>query len=189
MVPTPWGYDAAKKPPALATGDDLVTVSGGRWKADARSAQALLSASATIRSYCGWHIAPLLSCEAQISPRGCFISLPALQVASIDSVVEEGTTLVEGADWDWSKNGLIHRIGHAWKRGLATVVVNYEAGFDDVPDDVLAVCFQMAQRLLAVPFGIKSETADGVSVSYDASVRLTTNETLLLSSYMLPQGV
>ena len=55
---TPWGYEVDELPD-LITVSDFNAATNNRYAGDARIEPAIASASAAIRAWCGWHVAPV----------------------------------------------------------------------------------------------------------------------------------
>ncbi|RVT99094.1 hypothetical protein EOD42_03025 [Rhodovarius crocodyli] len=121
------------------------------------------------------------------------------RVHAIASVVVDGTTLVEGADFEVDgPAGLLHRLSGdarcAWR--AAKVVVEYSAGWllpsqddSDLPGDVRGICIDRAARAYlgqGEDLRIRSESAEGVgNVSYFDPDKLSTPELVALAPYHL----
>ena len=165
---TVWGYDVENMPPLL-TVEKFHNMTGGAYMNNSRAEQALLAASQAIRNYCGWHICPSVKCTAYPEGGAIVAKLPAGYVSAINSITENGVTLAAD-DYQWRKDGLIRKKCQRWSDDWDAIEVSYTAGYseDAVPDLKEAVC-SIASGVLAVAAGVSSESADGVSISYQAS--------------------
>ena len=166
---------------AFCTIDDLeaflqVVIADG----NASALAAIASASAAIQNYCRQTISQVVSDALTLTVPECrrTILLPEQPVTAISSVVEDGTTLTVGDDYQWSQSGLLTRQGRDWASGWQDVVVTYTHGYAVTPEDLKSVCVQAAARAYraglasaatgGVP-GIQSEQADGdYSVTFAA---------------------
>ena len=90
-----------------ATKPDLITVSdfnaatNNRYAGDARIEPAIASASAAIRAYCGWHVAPVLDCSITLDGEAGDIWLPTNALASVTSAKVGGEDVIAiGTDFD-----------------------------------------------------------------------------------------
>lgn len=106
------------------------------------------AALATVQGYCRWHVFP--SEEETLvldGPYSFVVMLPSLHVTAVSAVVEDGTTLVEGTDYEWSEIGLLRRLGcNPWTGKLRGLSVTLTHGFDPEPVDVAAVVERVAAR-------------------------------------------
>ena len=159
---TPWGYDVDGTLPPLITREQFDGMTGGKWASDGRVDSAIAAASATIRNACGWHVAPSMPCRAVVDGDGSrTIWLRTTCLTGVSSLDVDGTE----AACQWSRIGQVVsdvRVPCA----LQAAVVEYAAGFDAVPDDLMAVVRSMVVRSIAMSYGVTSESAGGVSVSY-----------------------
>lgn len=166
---TAWGYDVTNLSPII-TVEEFHERTNMAFVGNQRAESAVEAASQAIRNYCGWHVAPSLTCTAHPAGGAVVTKLPAGYVASITSISENGTTLESGA-YEWRKDGLLKRaFPNVWTDKWDGIEVVYSAGYsaDAVPDLAEAVC-AIASGVLSVSPGVTSESADGVAVSYSAS--------------------
>ena len=169
MMQTPWGYQVDSLPPLVGS-DEFDAATGYKWDCNEGAASAIAAASAVIRNYCGWHVAPVLECTASLTANGRMVAIPALMVVSIESVSDGGQELSEG-QYEARADGLLRRTCfRSWTRRWEGVEVAYEAGFDaDAVPDVAQACINLAEAALAAPAGVASESAGGVSISYSTA--------------------
>lgn len=161
---TPWGYQVESLPP-LIDEYSFGQATAGRWDCDPRVEAAIAAASAAVRNECGWHVAPSLECSARLTAEGRLCRIPAGLVTAVSAVREEGA---ECSQFEARSDGLLRRTAfRSWTPAWEGVEVEYTAGYDleAVPDLVQAVA-SVAEAALAVPSGVSSESAGGVSVSY-----------------------
>lgn len=185
---TPWGYEVDNLPPIM-TEEEFNTATGNTHAGDARLGIALDAASAALRNECGWHITPSLDCKATLSANGKVASLPAALVTEIKSVTEDGEELRAG-QFEARQDGLIRRCQFRnWSRKWGGVVVEYTAGYDDLPD-LKAAAMHLAEAALSIPTGVASESAGGVSISYATqAATVTTSMVGGMSSALAPYKV
>lgn len=160
---TPWGYDVDGTLPPLIDQDAFDALTNGKWLGDDRIEPMLAAASAAIRNHCGWHVAPNVACRATIDadaptrslwlPTTCLTSLDALSIGDAEVGAE------------WSRIGQVRPACHV-PRGLRAATVDYHAGFDEVTPDLAAVVAGVVVHAVALSYGVTSESAGGVSVSY-----------------------
>lgn len=192
---TAWGYeiDGGQLPPLL-TVEAFDEMTGGKYEGDLRAVSALSAASQAVRNACGWHVSPSLECTATptlVQPR--LVALPANAVTAVASVSENGVDLSEG-EYEWRGDGLVRRACFkCWPTNWNAVTVSYTAGFDaDAVPDLAEAVRAIAEGVIAIggTAGVRSESADGVTVSYssDASsiaAALTERQRAALSPYRL----
>lgn len=108
-------------------------------------AEAILAASADVRSFCGWHIAPSFEETITVDGSGRFsLLIPSLLVQSVASVVEDGV-LIPDTDYDWSAAGIIERRSGVWTNRRRGVVVTLTHGYDTCPLEVARVVTRSAK--------------------------------------------
>ncbi len=126
--------------------------------------RAMREASAAIRDYCEQEIG-LIEDEAitlDVWELRRTIPLPQMPVVSVASVIEDGDTLTVGTDEDYVliQYGRLYRVGQNWERGPQIVVITYPHGYDEIPDDIAAVCARAASR--AYQAGLRATEDAGV---------------------------
>lgn len=161
--------------------------------------QLLASASAMVRRYCGWHIAPVITESVLMDGSGSrLLMLPTLRLVGVTSVVDGGLANIvidPAVPGFWTQNGWLYR-EDGWSQQLRGVAVTYQHGFDQVlMDDLVALVCTMAARAASTPTGaVSSEVSGGNSITYGAMVsgssggtNLLANEKDLLGPYRLPR--
>lgn len=187
MIETTWGYTltTATSLTDLVTTAEFDNLTGGKFAGDIRVASSIPSASRSIQNYCGWHIYPNLECEMVyrvLDLRDCFvgrdllIQLPATHVTQIKSILLNAK-FVDGAwqgdeatDYDLERSGLlrIYDVCIADRRSKLRVV--YDAGLNANQIDVLKeIAVNRVTHAVTNAYGITSEAAGGVSVSYSTA--------------------
>lgn len=176
---TLWGYELtnADSMPDLIDAEDFNEYSAGRFSGDVRIAPELESASTAIRNYVGCHLYPSEACRLTMTLQDrrvtfvghdVLIQLPAKYVTDVDTVTIGGVAY----EYTFETNGILRIYDvydHSLKR-YSEVVVVYTAG---LPDALMgSVNELMAHRLthaLVSSNGVTSETAGGVSITYNAA--------------------
>ena len=160
-------------------------------------AEARARAEATVRAYCGWHVAPEKDETLTLDGSGNgALLLPSLHVVDVVSITENGT-LLDPTDYAWSQAGMVRRFPATWRvdaqgrwtGNLRAVVVEVVHGFTDWPLDVLAVIDRLVVRATA-GVGVLSQVGavayatgqDGVPLSDS----LSTADRDALAPYLLP---
>lgn len=162
---TPWGYEVDELPD-LITVSDFNAATNDRYAGDARIEPAIASASAAIRAYCGWHVAPVLDCTITLDGEAGDIWLPTNALASVTSANVGGEDVtVTGSN----RRGRV-RLEHK-TCGLGNVAIDYVAGYDVAAcPDLMGVVVQRVMASVAMTtYGVSQETAGGVSISYSGS--------------------
>ena len=178
---TTWGYSMTDvdEVPGMMTLSEFNSMTAEKYLADSRVEPDIKAATDAIRNYCGWHVYPSQACELNttlydkavtISDRVLMIQLPATFVPSIeliqigDEVIDETYVLMP--------NGILRVYGLSWSRlKLWTpVVVRYTAGIPEgAADGLKELIAHRVTHALASSEGVQSETAGGVSVTYNAN--------------------
>lgn len=182
MLLTPWGYSVdADALPDLITRAQFDAMTDGRYASDGRVDEAIKAASAAIRNHCGWHVAPVLTCEYVQDGMPGDIWLPTNALLSVDSVTFDGT---EQAVKGYNAKGRV-RTDRPQPHGLGNVAVTYAAGYDAATLADLADLIK--GRVLAIvalgSYGIAQESVGNASVSYSGSALSDAG------GYYLPESV
>lgn len=165
---TPWGYDVDGSMPPLIDVDTFDELTGGRYAGDARVPAAIDAASSAIRAFCGWHVAPVLPCRHVTDGERGDIWLPCAGLRSVESVTfGDAEQVVVG----FNRLGRVRTKGAQPLGGLGDVSVSYTAGYDlaDTPDLAQVVAQRVVAQVAMGAYGVASETAGGVSVSYSGT--------------------
>lgn len=164
---TPWGYEIDGTLQPLLTVADFNTLTDSAWAGDARAESAIKAASAALRNFCGWHVAPSAACRAVLDTEGArSLFLPTRNLTGVTSVTVHGTAVT---GYEWSAIGQVDLPTRA-APGLRAITVEYAAGlaFTDDLMALTALVAGMAARTLALSpksYGVVSESAGGVSIT------------------------
>lgn len=171
---------------ALARVEQLRHLSDRDWSDAWEARQALRSASAVVRGYCSWWIAPVMASTAVLSGDGSrVLGLPCMHVVDVVSVAIDGVAVPAAPQgYRWSSNGVLMRPpGLVWPDELSNVSVSYVGGYDTTPEDVVAVVCALADEL-ALPTGIAAQSYGDQSVTYarasDDALELTKGQMRIL---------
>ena len=107
---SPWGYiiDAETLPDFITFGE-FNNFTNGKFGADVRIMSNIPAATEAIRNYCGWHIAPSLTCGMLYNVKDLrdvfvgsdlLVQLPSTYVTSIEKVVVNAVWNASTNDWD-----------------------------------------------------------------------------------------
>ena len=177
MILTTWNYTLTdvNTMPSLLTEEEFNSMTAGRYSGDVRIPSMLTAAESAVREFCGWHIGDSQPCEAtflwrdksvSITGGDVLIQLPATYVTGVTSVTINGTAV---ASYDVATDGLlwIYDTCLPWR---AKIVVDYTAGLtDELMGAVKELIAHRVTHALAQSYGIQSEAAGGVSVTYSAN--------------------
>lgn len=180
MMQTIWGYTItdADALPEMLTVEEFNEITANKYAGDARIEPNLAAASAAIRNYCGWHVYPAQVCELterQLRVNGrvkrsgtdLLIQLPAAFVAAVTSVTIDG---VPFDDYDLAPNGILRLFDVPPTSRRTQVAVRYTAGLaDGLMGGIKELIAGRVTHALAQPYGVQSESAGGVSITYSAS--------------------
>lgn len=177
---TQWGYtitDADALKPMLSV-DGFNELTANKYAGDARIEPNLNAACAAIRNWCGWHVYPAQACsmtERLLAGNGrvkragddLLIQLPATFVSTPVTVTIDGAPF---DDYDIAPNGILRLFDVGWMHRRTQVAVTYTAGLSDgMMGGIKELIAGRVNHALAQPYGVQSESAGGVSVTYSAS--------------------
>jgi hypothetical protein len=147
---------------AFATSDQMADRSQGAITATTHQflVDELAAATRAIRNECGWHIAPRETVVYRhVRPWVEQVWLPAMEIVSIDEVVIDGVTATDLTVYKFDPaTGWTNISG-------CDVKVTYTAGFETVPEDIVALTLELSAGALGSPLGVSREQAGGVSVT------------------------
>ncbi|MFG1873387.1 hypothetical protein ACGFIV_00940 [Sphaerisporangium sp. NPDC049003] len=118
---------------------------------------------------------------------GTKLVLPRWPVTAVAAVVvlderDQEITLTHGADYRWTRWGLLRRVRGCWPCKERSVIVTLTAGYDPIPGSVHAMCLRLALAGWENPAGLESLRLGDWNAKY-ASAGLTTAELRTLSKY------
>ena len=170
---TSWGYTIpnADTLADLISAEEFNALTASKYAGDTRIASVITAASMAVRDYCGWHVSPPLPCifEADSISTGRVLQLPARCVSSVESVTFNGETLPPES-YHLKSNGLLYfnrkLLGCSW----GDIIVKYTAGIPEgLMDAIKELIAHRVTHALAQSYGVQSEAAGGVSVTYNAT--------------------
>lgn len=172
---TNWGYEIDHLEDVL-TVTEFDSLTAGRFAGDQRVRPTLSAAVSAMRNYCGWHVFPSAECtyHARALDRrlifvgsDILVQLPACFVSAVHKVKIDG---VEVDDFSFEVGGLL-RIYDVCVTSRKTVIdVEYTAGLpDELAGGVKEIVAGRVSHGLSQSYGVQSEAAGGVSVTYSAS--------------------
>ena len=139
------------------------------------------AACATVRAFCGWHVAPSVTQPMTVDgPGGSMLLLPTLHLTNVTSVTNDGTAVT---DPEWSEAGMVRG---AWSTKFRGVTLSMTHGYELCPDDVALVAQALALRVQANPESAVRVQRGPFSDQYEAGNGLTAFEKATLDRYRLP---
>jgi len=173
---TSWGYELTGTEilPNIITTEEYNSYTASKYSGDVRVSPAIAAASLALRNYCGWHLTGSLVCKISwtITNRGIIhrgsdmiIQLPARFVSAINSVKVAGEDIT---DFSFQVNGLLtlYDVGVSDRRDR--IEVEYIAGIPDA-NVIKELVAQMVTLSLSKSYGVTSEAAGGVSITYNSA--------------------
>ena len=129
--------------------------------------QALDSALATVRSYCGWQIVPVSTAEmvSVWSPGGRALFLPTRKLTAIASITQNGVVL-PASSYTFESYGVVKVLPGGYFSTLTKLTVVFTHGYAELPDDAKDVVLTLAQRFLTDTRGLVSKTVGPFSENY-----------------------
>ena len=122
---------------------------------DAETQRQLDAALAAARTYCGWHVTPVLT-NSQITvdgPGGRVLALPTVKITALSAITEDGVTL-DLADVQWSERGLIAKNdGAFWSRNYRSITVTFSHGYAEAADFESAVLSSIERGAFSAEHG------------------------------------
>lgn len=119
------------------------------------------AASALVRAWCGWHVAPAwpetLTLDTQA---GSSLLLPTLRIQSVESCTLDGVDILDRIEW--SADGMIRY--QAFPRKFRALTISLTHGFDE--SAILPIVDRVASRLTTLSPGVEEETVGRRSVRY-----------------------
>lgn len=149
------------------------------------NAESLLqAASANIADFCGWPIGPHdVSGEEYDGEGQHVLTLRSLAVASVEEVRVDGSPVT---DWRLSRRyGQLQRTSGSWPDGFGRIEVDYTAGFDPVPPNLVKLTVELAAKASLVPLDVSSETMDRRTIRYREAAAVTGLDAAALERYRL----
>lgn len=173
---TNWGYSVDGELADFITNQEFDDFTADKFTGDVRIGSDIKAATAAIRNYVGWHLFPELPCELSTTffdrrvsegRGGILIQLPAKFVTEITSVRIDNV-LCEKFTLEMS--GLLKVYGVPAHAEYTPIVVNYKAGLpSDLMDAIKELTAHRVTHALSSSYGVTSEAAGGISITYNAS--------------------
>ena len=206
MINTQWGYTILDVDvmPEILTVADFNAYTSNKFALDSRIASTIKSVTATVRNYCGWHIANQQRIELKLNCTDVKVStfhgdviiqLPFAYVANIEKVIvnaykDNDIWLGDECEFDVTHYGCITAYDVNVDSRKSSIVIIATVGLADM-DDLKGLIVNKVSAVLSGTYGIQSETTGSVSVSYNSSFvgtkssSLMTDDKDLLLSYRI----
>lgn len=207
MIQTSWGYTLldADDMPEILTQEEFNSMTANKYALDSRVLSAIKSVTAAVRNYCGWHIAGPQKCELVLNVQNLHITrkysdmiiqLPYRFVSDVEKVIfnatkEDDTWVGDEYDFDFTYNGKLTVYDAEVCSRKSKVVIIATVGLNDT-DAIKGLIANKVGHMLSGTFGVQSESAGGLSISYSSSFvngakpnSLMTDDKELLNSYKI----
>ena len=186
---TNWGYEVANLPPIISL-QSFYALNPGLSSSTDRILSVLEAVSASVRDWCGWHVAPSLNCHFVGNGEGQLLMLPCMGVSAVDSVTINGTDAVA---FEWTAAGMVRLTSGRFPCGWRNVEVDFTAGF--TADSIGAVVAQIAANMLVASPGVAEEHIGSAGITYNRTgngitggVSLLERDRELLAPYKLARA-
>lgn len=187
-VLTPWGYSItgdATALPSILSAEEFNAMTANKYEGDARVPSMLAAAEMAVRNWCGWHVADSEPCEMvnviqslHITRTGAdvLIQLPARYVSRVSHVYfnaqRDNNDQWTGDEYEQfcTTGGLLRVYNVGAQPRVSGICIQYTAGLPDgLAGDIKELIAHRVTHALASPYGVQSEAAGGVSITYNAT--------------------
>lgn len=170
--------------------DDVIAYTGGRLADDDETARQLAAALAAVRTYCGWHVAPVVVGDMVTVDGGGrrVLELPTGRLLELTALTEDGATLDVDDDIYWSADGLVRKKSNAyWSNHYRAITATMTHGYEPVPADWVAAVLTVVDRMsMNVGLPGPAATAGPYSVQFASpGAALTPEICTMLEPYRL----
>ena len=196
---TPWGYKLTNVNSLtdFITAQEFNGFTNSKFLGDARISPNISAATRSIQNYCSWHIYPNLECEMVYNLhdlRDAFvgtdllIQLPSRFVTAIKQVLLDAVPgeLVdtwdgeETTDYEFECSGLLRVFDVGFRERRSRIRIVFMSGIDAAQMDVLKeLTAHRVTHAVTSSYGVTSEAAGGVSITYNAGWAGNTRSTAL----------
>ena len=184
---SPWGYIVdSESLPNFISDIDFNNFTNGKFAKDTQVQNIIPAATEAIRNYCGWHVAPSLTCgmfynvrdlrDAFVG-RDLLVQLPTTYVTAVEKIIVNAVWNADKNDWDGEAltdydigmgTGLLRIYDVGYLDRKAKIFIKYTAGYPNVPETIKELTADRVTHAVSNPYGVASESVGGVSVSYSA---------------------
>lgn len=110
--------------------EPLITVPDFEEFRDGDPTRLIAAATQQVRSYCGWHIAPVVTSTVVVEGSGVALLLPTLRLTGITSIARDGAE-IPVADVKWKPNGIV-----TGRHFCGDYEVTFTHGHEQTPEDI-----------------------------------------------------
>lgn len=184
MIMTNWGYTLldAESMPDILTQEEFNSMTANKYALDSRVQSTIKSVTAAIRNYCGWHIAGSQRCELVLNAQDLqitrkysdvIIQLPFKYISNVEKVLfnatkEDDTWTGDEYEYSFAYNGKLAVYDANIDSRKSTIVIIATVGLS-FTDDIKSIICNKVAHVLSGTYGVQSETAGGLSISYSTS--------------------
>lgn len=194
---TQWGYTLtqANELSNFLTESEFDSFTNNKFHGDLRIGPNIASATRAIQNYCCWHVYPSLECEMVYNMRDLrdsfigpdlMIQLPSRMVSSVSSILlnaRKNNDTWEGVttnDFSLDPTGLLKIFDVGCYDRRSNIRIVFTSGLSDgLMNSLKELVAHRVTHALSSSYGITSESAGGVSVTYNASWAGNTRSTAL----------
>lgn len=146
------------------------------------------AANQAVRSYCGWHVAPVITETVRLDGDGRHtLLLPTGRLLRVDAVTNDGVDVLDLVDP--STKGMLEIRGRRWSDRLGGIVVTITHGHDQAPDLAGVIATAAARgATTGLNAGIAQQAVGPASVRYVDSIPLLQSEKDILDPYRITWG-
>ena len=121
------------------------------------------AASASVRAYCGWHVAPVVTEALTLDGAGGrSLLVPSMRIRAVARVTNDASDVT--ADVKWSRSSGVMTLASGWSCDVGSIEVELTHGFDlDEVPDVAAIVVAIGSRVSDGNGMVVHETAGGMS--------------------------
>lgn len=189
---TSWGYEILNvdRLPEILNAGEFNAMTANKFACDQRIQSMITSITASIRNYCGWHVAGNIECsvsytfdDLHVTRHGhdLLIQLPSRCATAITKIMINDIE-INPQHFYLKQSGLlrIYNLCKFYNR-YDIITINFMSGLSDEAG-IKGVIASRVSNALSGTAGISSETAGGVSISYSQSFVAGTNPVALLTA-------
>jgi len=153
---------------SFATPDELSEYTNGLIAPDDPRSQIILEgATAGIRKYARWHIAPAADVTDYLDGGASVLYLQTLKLNDVESITVDGSVLAV-TDYEWSRvtGNIRSKLTCGFPDSWGGIIVTYNSGYSEIPADLKQIVLQVSAQALSSPTGATREQAGQVSMQW-----------------------
>lgn len=135
----------------IVTADDVTAAQSGD------KAWAVEQATATVRAFCGWHVAPVVTEDLTVDTNeDLSVLLPTKRLVSVSAATLSGEDILDCIEW--SAAGVLRlKGGCRWPKTYRGLVVSVSHGFPVEETPLVGIITGIVSRSLLAPAGVVSQ--------------------------------